>query len=74
MRVNPILDWTYSEIWYFIRMLQLPYCVLYDQGYTSIDHKLNTVKNKHLIDQNGKELPAWMLEDQMSERHSRKKK
>jgi len=74
MRVNPILDWTYSEIWYFIRMLQLPYCVLYDQGYTSIDHKLNTVKNKHLIGQDRKELPAWMLEDQMSERHSRKKK
>ena len=44
MRINPILDWTYSEIWFLIRLLKLPYCTLYVQGFTSIDTKLNTSK------------------------------
>jgi FAD synthetase len=33
MRINPILDWTYSEIWEYILSQKLPYCVLYEQGY-----------------------------------------
>ena len=74
MRVNPILDWTYCEIWYFIRLLKLPYCSLYDNGYTSIDSTLNTVPNKELLAPNGIDyLPAWMLQNQSSERFSRKK-
>lgn len=74
MRVNPILDWTYSEVWYFMRVLKLPYCSLYDQGYTSIDNSLNTVPNKELLNDNGVGyLPAWRLENGASERYSRKK-
>lgn len=74
MRVNPILDWTFSEIWFFIRLLKLPYCSLYDRGYTSIDSSLNTVPNKDLIDSNGIDyLPAYMLDKQESERYSRVK-
>jgi FAD synthetase len=80
MRVNPILDWTYSEIWFFIRLLQLPYCSLYDQGYTSIDDTSNTVPNKELLlisqsDNDSKTyLPAYRLRNQDAERLSRQKK
>lgn len=74
MRINPILDWTFSEIWYFIRKLQLPYCKLYDQGYTSIDNTQNTVRNENLLKSDGfSYLPAYMLENQEAERDSRKK-
>ena len=74
MRVNPILDWSYSEIWYLMRVLKLPYCSLYDCGYTSIDNTLNTVPNKDLLCENGVDyMPAWRLENEASERYSRKK-
>eukprot|EP00560_Eucampia_antarctica_P005377 CAMPEP_0197836216 /NCGR_PEP_ID=MMETSP1437-20131217/28273_1 /TAXON_ID=49252 ORGANISM="Eucampia antarctica, Strain CCMP1452" /NCGR_SAMPLE_ID=MMETSP1437 /ASSEMBLY_ACC=CAM_ASM_001096 /LENGTH=723 /DNA_ID=CAMNT_0043442225 /DNA_START=216 /DNA_END=2387 /DNA_ORIENTATION=+ len=41
MRINPIIDFTYGHVWHFLRLFQLPYCSLYDEGYTS----LGTVKD-----------------------------
>lgn len=74
MRINPILDWTFSEIWYFIRKLQLPYCSLYDQGYTSIDNTQNTVRNTGLLKADGVSyMSAYMLQNQDAERDSRRK-
>ena len=72
IRVNPILDWTYSDVWYFIRLLKLPYCELYDRGYTSIDHANNTTPNRTLFDSTrGTHLPAYFLPNDNHERTSR---
>ena len=48
MRVNPILNWSYSQVWTFIRRLTLPYPSLYDRGYTSLGNVTNTAPNENL--------------------------
>jgi len=75
MRVNPILQWTYDDIWSLIRRLHLPYCVLYDRGYTSLGSRNSTKPNPELkvVDANGKisYLPAYMLKKNSAERSGR---
>ncbi|NCB20251.1 MAG: phosphoadenosine phosphosulfate reductase [Bacteroidia bacterium] len=34
--VNPIIDFTDEDVWQFIREENLPYCKLYDQGFTRL--------------------------------------
>jgi phosphoadenosine phosphosulfate reductase len=34
--VNPIIDWTDEDVWAFIHREKLPYCNLYDKGYTRL--------------------------------------
>ena len=34
--VNPIIDWTTDEVWEFIKEFNIPYCKLYDEGYTRL--------------------------------------
>lgn len=72
MRVNPILELQYHDIWTFIRIFHLPYCKLYDMGYTSIGTMDDTTTNEglwsHLI---GGYLPPWRLADGQQERLGR---
>lgn len=34
--INPIIDWTDDEVWEFIKEYNIPYCELYDKGYTRL--------------------------------------
>lgn len=52
IRINPLLDWTFKDIWNFIRNLNVPYCSLYDYGFTSIDRPNNTSPNPSLVIEN----------------------
>lgn len=116
-RIHPILDWTYSDVWQFLRCPHLgtaqetysgsgltreqltkeygvaggasqgvPYCLLYDQGYTSLGSTFNTLPNPELrieTEQGEQEVevgdarargrwkPAYMLKDATLERAGR---
>lgn len=92
MRVNPVIDWHYADIWavrlldsilldddtdnvQFIRYLQIPYCCLYDQGFTSLGGTSDTKPNPALaIDAEGKKFrPAYELVRGDEERKGRNK-
>lgn len=75
VRINPVLDWHYAEIWAFIRHLGLEYCSLYDQGYTSLGGRRDTHPNPRLrLDPQAKDLryrPAYELTEDLEERLGR---
>ncbi|XP_010490819.1 PREDICTED: FAD synthase isoform X1 [Camelina sativa] len=78
MRVNPILDWSYRDVWAFLLTCKVKYCSLYDQGYTSIGSIHDTVPNSLLSvnDTSSKEKfkPAYLLSDGRLERAGRVKR
>lgn len=75
MRINPIINWSYSQVWEFIRELDIPYCDLYNQGYSSLGTRSDTTRNSSLLryDEHGKAhyMPAWHLTSSKEERLSR---
>ncbi|KAH8593423.1 hypothetical protein B0O99DRAFT_596294 [Bisporella sp. PMI_857] len=79
MRVHPVIDWHYVEIWAFIRHFEIPYCPLYDQGYTSLGGTTDTHPNP-VLKAAGKEgesedkkgfRPAYELVEDKAERLGR---
>ncbi|ROW16763.1 hypothetical protein VPNG_01600 [Cytospora leucostoma] len=73
MRVHPVIDWHYAEIWAFIRHLGVPYLSLYDQGYTSLGGTRDTHPNpllKRAEDAEGFR-PAYELVEDDEERLGR---
>lgn len=83
MRVHPILDWDYHDVWKVMFALNIPYCILYDQGYffvienvdtfryTSLGDVHNTLPNPNLKRADGSYDPAYKLIDGSSERAGR---
>lgn len=75
MRIHPVIDWHYAEIWAFIRRLGIDYCSLYDQGFTSLGGTSNTHPNPKLKtaeDANDQRYrPAYELMDDQEERLGR---
>lgn len=82
IRVCPVFQWSYHDIWGIIRDRQLPFCPLYKEGYTSIGGMSITSKNENLairMDRNGEMVvvgyrPAWALSDGSKERDGRRPK
>jgi len=48
-RINPIINWSYVHVWDFLRKEKIPYCRLYDEGYTSLGSTYNTFPNPALL-------------------------
>jgi FAD synthetase len=71
LRVMPLLAWTYHDVWDFIRLTELPYCELYDHGYTSIGSRSTTSPNPQLKTEHGTYRPARELVDASMERAGR---
>lgn len=71
-RLNPLLDWSYSEIWVFLQAFEIPFCHLYNLGYSSLGSSpVDTRKNPWLRSEDGSYLPAWRLAEQERERSCR---
>ncbi|KAK4152643.1 hypothetical protein C8A00DRAFT_44298 [Chaetomidium leptoderma] len=73
MRVHPVIDWHYIEIWAFIRHLQIPFCDLYNRGFTSLGGVTDTRPNPALAVSGdaSKFRPAYELRDDDEERLGR---
>jgi len=71
LRINPVIDWSFMHVWMFLRVFGLPYCALYDEGFTSLGSLNDTARNPQLLRSDGSYRPAYELLDETSERAGR---
>ena len=71
MRVNPILDWSYADVWSFLLLIKADYCGLYDSGFTSLGSTKDTKRNEGLLREDGTYEPAHALVKGEEERAGR---
>ena len=71
LRLNPVLEFPYRTLWYTMYLYQVPYCDLYNKGYTSLGCARTTTPHPSLQRENGSFLPAFLLDADESERHAR---
>jgi FAD synthetase len=73
VRINPLLHWTYRQVWEYLDEHSVPYCPLYARGYTSLGQTTNTVPNPTLARGDGSFRHARELEREEDERAGRVK-
>ena len=72
LRINPLLQWSYADVWRALRDWRLEYCSLYDRGFTSIGSSSNSRPNARLWDEQTQSWRgAWTLLDGDDERGGR---
>jgi 3'-phosphoadenosine 5'-phosphosulfate sulfotransferase (PAPS reductase)/FAD synthetase len=68
LRFYPVFNWTFEDIWRIILSSKIRYLDLYNMGYSSIGRKNNSKINENLKFADGLILPAWCLEEYLTER------
>lgn len=58
VHVNPILKWATADVWQYIRDNNLPYCKLYDEGFTRIGCVLCPFQNFATVQRDMERFPA----------------
>lgn len=72
IRINPILDWSFHDVWKFLKIYNIEYCKLYDEGYTSLGASVATIPNPLLYNpKTGKYNAAFTLKYDKAERFGR---
>lgn len=61
MRINPVLNWAYRDIWAYLRHLDATVCPLYNKGFTSLGSVDDTAPNPALLRSDGSFAPAHEL-------------
>lgn len=57
MRINPILDWHYKDVWDFLLGSDFPVCSLYFKGYTYLGNARNSIVNPFFDNEEKKKDP-----------------
>jgi 3'-phosphoadenosine 5'-phosphosulfate sulfotransferase (PAPS reductase)/FAD synthetase len=71
IRFMPVFNWSYEDVWRLVLSTKTDYLNLYNLGYSSIGRKDNTRQNESLRYSEDLILPAWCLEENISERNFR---
>lgn len=71
LRIHPLLDWSYADIWAYIDEFSVPYCDLYKAGFTSLGGISRTKPNFRLLTSDGTFKHARELLEDNHERDGR---
>lgn len=64
IRINPIINWSYKDVWDYIEENNVNVCKLYEKGYTSIGDTSNTFPNYLLFEHNKYKYAKYMNIDE----------
>lgn len=47
LRVLPVIDWSYQQIWTFLKDFRLPYCKMYDEGKLIVYSRIHILRQQN---------------------------